>query len=691
MPATRTGRVSRSTSASSSISKSSQCRSYTAKPSSSFTDDDDYQSDSHPTCARKSPPEEVTPGKSSRKAKFTLETIIINGIELKPTVVFDTFWRWCAERKAMDDRRRAGEPHPWTEDPHLNGWYFCMPYRVLDRGCQYLVREIIEKGSQEPREVVFRIVLYDIFTKIATWELLQDAFGELTWEDYDRKAYECVLESAEDALYTRAFIKPAGRHNTNKPNYCHHLDFLEKLMKEDRLLTKMRTASYLGDVYDFLREYRGMGEFTAYQLLLNLSYSGVMHFSNNDFVVPGLGCRSGLWKLFGNSLIKARTRDRGIDIAIIRWMAETQDEHFQRLGLSFSGLGPNRLPMDLADMEHSICEVDKYARVVHPSITHGRTAIKRLYKPSPARVLPQLVLPKAWSHPSRKIARIKPSSSRSRSSSLDTLTASEVPDKGSRASTHSRFTSLSPSTLAGSECEVTDLLMVEQDTDTNDDITEVVHVHSVGSSRISRYSTRSRSKSSLTALTASDCDPTDVLMQEPDAEVETTVLPKEVPHIVEDNRVTTRSRSKSSSLSALTTIADDVSMQDPEQGDADEITILSEEVVHIYECRCMVEHDQIQYLVQLVKPDGQERDTWMSKEDLYVTEGGEEALAEFGGEQYIIERIADVRDGEEGREFYVFWEGYGDDDATWEPEEMLRNDAPDALKKFLQRRRKTRR
>jgi len=38
--------------------------------------------------------------------------IEIDGVELRTTVAFDTFWRFAAERKAMDDKRRAGLPAP---------------------------------------------------------------------------------------------------------------------------------------------------------------------------------------------------------------------------------------------------------------------------------------------------------------------------------------------------------------------------------------------------------------------------------------------------------------------------------------------------------------------------------------------------------------------------------------------------
>lgn len=39
-----------------------------------------------------------------------LQSIVISGVLLRPTVAFDTFWRFAAERKAIYDRRRAGKP-----------------------------------------------------------------------------------------------------------------------------------------------------------------------------------------------------------------------------------------------------------------------------------------------------------------------------------------------------------------------------------------------------------------------------------------------------------------------------------------------------------------------------------------------------------------------------------------------------
>jgi hypothetical protein len=67
-------------------------------------------------------------------------------------------------------------------------------------------------------------------------------------------------------------------------------------------------------------------------------------------------------------------------------MADTQDQHFARLGLRFDGLRGR--PLQLVDCQNLFCEVDKYARVVHPGVAgiSGRTRIKQGYRFDPSPV-----------------------------------------------------------------------------------------------------------------------------------------------------------------------------------------------------------------------------------------------------------------------------------------------------------------
>jgi hypothetical protein len=125
--------------------------------------------------------------------------------------------------------------------------------------------------------------------------------------------------------------------------------------------------------FDVLRDFPGIGDFLAYQYLIDLNYGNFINFGEMEFVVPGPGARDGIRKCFGPA-------SDGIEAEIIRYMADHQEEQFERLRLQFPGLWGRRL--QLIDCQNLFCEVDKYARVVHPTISglSGRTRIKQSYR-----------------------------------------------------------------------------------------------------------------------------------------------------------------------------------------------------------------------------------------------------------------------------------------------------------------------
>jgi hypothetical protein len=306
-------------------------------------------------------------------------------------------------------RYRINLIHRWTTDRILKEYKFCNVYRVLDKTTQFIIRDVIETGSQDPIDVVFRVVLFNTFTKIDTFRFLEKELGPLTWERFNRKEYETVLRRAREEdgkiLFTGAFQKPQPAFH-EREHFVNHLALVEDLMTND-LTGHIQQATYMADIFEWILSFPGQGEFTAYQLLLNLSYTSVMNFSDMDFVIGGPGARAGLSKLFpGISL-------PGMEVAAMRWLVDTQDEHFARLGLTFNGLGPDHLPLRLADIEHLLCELDKYARIAHPGIKatygqhHTHTKGGR-FEPSNDPFPSAPCLPKAWPHPDRQILRVKP-------------------------------------------------------------------------------------------------------------------------------------------------------------------------------------------------------------------------------------------------------------------------------------------
>ena len=124
-----------------------------------------------------------------------------------------------------------------------------------------------------------------------------------------------------------------------------------------------------------------IGDFLGYQFLTDLNYGQLLNFSEMDFVIPGPGAASGLRKCF------AKTGGLS-DADLIRLVTESQELEFERRGLTFKGLWGR--PLQLIDCQNLFCEIDKYARIMHPEFTlpNGRTRIKQNYRRSkePLRV-----------------------------------------------------------------------------------------------------------------------------------------------------------------------------------------------------------------------------------------------------------------------------------------------------------------
>ena len=300
---------------------------------------------------------------------------MVAGRRLRPTKVFDTYWRFAAARQQVYRARQRGDPGPWTADPILATYRFTNCYRAADRVSQYLIKKVIYRGSQNADEVLFRILLFRFFNRISTWELLRSAFGELSWATFRLDRYDHVLTKAfcgGERMYSAAYVIPSPRLGGLR-KHTNHLLLLEHMLRGG-LRHRLVASASMAEAFDLLRGYSGIGDFLAFQLLIDINYSTLINFDEMDFVVPGPGAKDGLRKCFGGGV-------RGVEADLIGYMSDTQEEHFDRLGLRFPGLNGRRL--QLIDCQNLFCEVDKYARVAHPEISgySGRTRIKQRFSP----------------------------------------------------------------------------------------------------------------------------------------------------------------------------------------------------------------------------------------------------------------------------------------------------------------------
>lgn len=323
-----------------------------------------------------------------------------------PTPVFDTYWRFAAERQAIFFKRQSGTPPPWTGDPILREYKFTNAYRASDRVSQFLIKHVIYEGDQTPEEVFFRILLFKLFNKIETWRLLMEKLGSLRHAEYSFARYDAVLSAAlaaSQTIYSAAYIMPSGsRAFGSTRKHRAHLRLLERMM-EDELPLRIAGARTMLDGFKLLRSYPMIGDFLAYQYITDINYSTLTDFSETEFVVPGPGARSGIQKCFA-SLGGLSEAD------LIRVVTDRQGEEFARLGLEFRSLWGR--PLQLIDCQNLFCEVDKYARMKHPEVEGigQRTRIKQKFSWNPTPI--EYLFPPKWGLNERAAARPRRGNSR---------------------------------------------------------------------------------------------------------------------------------------------------------------------------------------------------------------------------------------------------------------------------------------
>jgi len=295
----------------------------------------------------------------------------------EPTVVFRSYWEFACERQNIFFKRLNNTLGPWTDDPVLRIYKFTNAYRASDRVSQFLLHNVIYGGSQAPQDLFFRTMLFKLFNKIETWELLSRELGEITWDKYSFKRFNPVLSKAIDGgttIYSSAYIMPSGSSTFGSARkHENHLHLIEFMMK-DRLYEQLQNAKTMEAAYHLILAYPTIGSFLAYQYLIDLNYSNLTNFDEMDFVVPGPGAKDGIAKCF-------QKRGDWTESDIIRMMAETQDDQFAKFDLTFNNLFGRKL--QLIDCQNLFCEVDKYARVAHPEVAglSGRTRIKQTHRP----------------------------------------------------------------------------------------------------------------------------------------------------------------------------------------------------------------------------------------------------------------------------------------------------------------------
>ena len=221
---------------------------------------------------------------------------------------------------------------------------------------------------------------------------LENIIGSIEYKTYNFEHYSMALNKlflSKTPLYSGAYIMSSGKTIFKRERkYENHLLLLEYMFK-DGFVSKAKKCSSLKQLFELLVSYPTIGYFLAQQYAIDLNYSRIYDFDENEFVIAGPGAKSGIKKCF-YSVGNYSESD------IIKYMVENQHQEFAKRNLVFHNLWGRDLK--LIDCQNVFCETDKYARLAHPNIEGlgNRTRIKQKYTSDLNNQEFELYFPPKW-------------------------------------------------------------------------------------------------------------------------------------------------------------------------------------------------------------------------------------------------------------------------------------------------------
>lgn len=257
----------------------------------------------------------------------------------------DRFYSYINERHAIYIRRQAGVKPFWTEDKILQTYSFCNVFRELDTVTIWLRENWKEAYADHPNLPFAMAVARQI-----NWpDTLQEIGFPEHWNPDRVKAIMQGRMDRGEKVYTGAYMLTGTLGGT----------------KVEQTIDKILTPLYenqpeihpdsLQKTWSEYLPYAGFSGFMAYEVVTDLRHTKYLGNARDIYTWanPGPGAKRGLNRINGRELTWSPNREPD------RWNREMKD----LLDRSPGYLQGHIDVLEMRDIEHCLCEFDKYERV----------------------------------------------------------------------------------------------------------------------------------------------------------------------------------------------------------------------------------------------------------------------------------------------------------------------------------------
>jgi len=269
----------------------------------------------------------------------------------------ERFFYYINERHKIFIKRLLGDPFPWTTDEILQTYSFCNVFRELDTVTLWLRQNWREPYADHPN-LPFAMAMARQINWPATLEEL--GFPE-HWNPERIKAIMQGRMDRGEKVYTGAYMLTGTLGGT----------------KVEQTIDKILTPLYenpppihhnsLQNTWAEYLPYAGFSGFMAYEVVTDLRHT--KHLENAEDVMTwanaGPGAKRGLNRIHNRELKKTIKKE------------QLTEEMMDLLDYSVEILEDHVPALEMREIEHCLCEYDKYERV---RLGEGRPRAKFKYK-----------------------------------------------------------------------------------------------------------------------------------------------------------------------------------------------------------------------------------------------------------------------------------------------------------------------
>lgn len=289
---------------------------------------------------------------------------------------YENFFQYARARQAIKLARDAGKPGPWTQDSILQEFRFCNVFREDDKVTTWF-RENLRaplSANSDIAHVLWATIVFRWFNRIPTGRILAQC-GLLEGKlDYALAKRRLLKEMPSGPWVTGAYMvkTPPGMNKIDGLFWCMrqiepHIGCLASCLQANG---RLELAT------DSLSQFPYLGSFMAYEIVTDLRHTPVLSHAGDimTWASPGPGAARGAGRVFNNDHETYRYTQPSDRAEVILHMQEL-------LALSKTPrLWPHPQAWEMRDVEHTLCEFDKYERA---RLGEGRP--KQLFKPDCAQ------------------------------------------------------------------------------------------------------------------------------------------------------------------------------------------------------------------------------------------------------------------------------------------------------------------